>query len=112
MATLSKVKWKKVLVPYNLEQTKKQIQILEQRENSYLEENEKLKTQPIELNKKIENNFGIFNEFKNEYKKIEEVLNDLLFELNKKEEDMIKLNNKREISRNEITRIEGLYNSA
>ena len=49
----------------NLEQTKKQIEILEQRENSYLEENEKLKTQPIELNKKIENNFGIFNEFKN-----------------------------------------------
>ena len=96
----------------NLEQTKKQIEILEQRENSYLEENEKLKTQPIELNKKIENNFGIFNEFKNEYKKIEEVLNDLLFELNKKEEDMIKLNNKRENSRNEITRIEGLYNSS
>ncbi|MBD22207.1 MAG: hypothetical protein CL572_00880 [Alphaproteobacteria bacterium] len=96
----------------SLEQTKKQVEILEQREKTYLQENEKLKTQPDELNKRIENNLGIFNEFKNEYKKIEEVSNSLLFELNKDEEKIIKLNSKRENNRNEITRIEGLQNSS
>ena len=55
----------------NLEQTKKQIEILEQREKTYLLENDKLKVQPKELNKVIENNLGTFNELKNEYKKIQ-----------------------------------------
>ena len=53
----------------NLEQTKKQIEILEQRKKTYLLENDKLKVQPKELNKVIENNLGTFNELKNEYKK-------------------------------------------
>ena len=95
----------------NLEQTKKQIEILEQREKTYLLENDKLKVQPKELNKVIENNLGTFNELKNEYKKIEEVSNNLFYELNKNEEKMLKLNSNRENNRNEITRIEGLLNS-
>ena len=96
----------------SFDQTKKQIEILTQREKNYLQENAKLKTQPSELNKKIENNLGLYNEYKNEYKKIEELSNSLHFELNKNEERIVKLNTKRENSRNEITRIEGLFNSS
>ena len=53
----------------NLEQIKKQVETLEQREKIYLQEKEKLKAQPNELKKEIENNLGIFNQFKNEHKK-------------------------------------------
>ena len=94
----------------NLDQAKNRVEMLEKREKAYLEENEKLKMQPSELNKKIENNLGIYNEFQNEYKKIEEISNNLLFELAKDEENMIRFNSKRENSRNEITKIEGLSN--
>ena len=48
----------------------KQIEILTQREKTTFQENAKLKTQPSELNKKIENNLGLYNEYKNEYKKM------------------------------------------
>lgn len=96
----------------SLDQTKRQVEILEHREKTYLKENELLKAQPNELNKKIENNLGIYNEYKNEYKKIEETSNSLLLELNKDEEKIVKLNTKRENTRNEITRVEGLQNSS
>ena len=95
----------------NLEQIKKQVEILEEREKIYIEESEKLKTQPNKLKKEIENNLGIFNQFKNEHKKVLEISQNISLELSKDEDKIIKLNNKRENIRNEITRVEGLFNS-
>ena len=94
----------------NLEQIKKQVETLEQREKIYLQEKEKLKAQPSELKKEIENNLGIFNQFKNEHKKLLEKYQNISLELSKDEDKIVQLNNKRENTRNEITRIEGLFN--
>ena len=94
----------------NLEQIKKQVETLEQREKIYLQEKEKLKAQPNELKKEIENNLGIFNQFKNEHKKLLEIYQNISLELSKDEDKIVQLNNKRENTRNEITRIEGLFN--
>ena len=94
----------------NLEQIKKQVETLEQREKIYLQEKEKLKAQPSELKKEIENNLGIFNQFKNEHKKLLEIYQNISLELSKDEDKIVQLNNKRENTRNEITRIEGLFN--
>ena len=94
----------------NLEQIKKQVETLEQREKVYLQEKEKLKAQPYELKKEIENNLGIFNQFKNEHKKLLEIYQTISLELSKDEDKIVQLNNKRENTRNEITRIEGLFN--
>ena len=95
----------------SLQQIKKQVEILEQREKTYLEEREKLETQPNQLKKEIENNLGVFNQLNDEHKKIEETCNTILFELSKDEDKIIKLNSKRENTRNEITRSEALFNS-
>ena len=94
----------------NLEQIKKQVETLEQREKIYLQEKEKLKAQPNELKREIENNLGIFNQFKNEHKKLLEIYQNISLELSKDEDKIVQLNNKRENTRNEITRIEGLFN--
>ena len=94
----------------NLEQIKKQVETLEQREKIYLQEKEKLKAQPNELKREIENNLGIFNQFKNEHKKLLEIYQTISLELSKDEDKIVQLNNKRENTRNEITRIEGLFN--
>ena len=95
----------------SLQQIKKQVEILEQREKTYLEEREKLETQPNQLKKEIENNLGVFNQLNDEHKKIEETCSTILFELSKDEDKIIKLNSKRENTRNEITRSEALFNS-
>ena len=84
----------------SLQQIKKQVEILEQREKTYLEEREKLETQPNELKREIENNLGVFNQLNDEHKKIEETCSTILFELSKDEDKIIKLNSKRENTRN------------
>ena len=56
------IKSKKSLV-----EADKQIKILSEREKRYIEESEKLEAQPKQVNLKIENFLGIYNNFKNDY---------------------------------------------
>ena len=100
------IKSKKSLV-----EADKQIQILSEREKRYLEESEKLEAQPKQVNSKIENFLGVYNNFKNDYEQNENNLNNLLKDLNNEENKITNLNNKRENFRNEITKIEGSLNN-
>ena len=95
----------------SLVEADKQIQILSEREKRYLEENKSLEVQPDQLNSKIDNFFGVYNAFKNDYEETENNLNNLLNNLNNEESKMVNLNNKRENCRNEITKVEILLNN-
>ena len=95
----------------SLVEADKQIQILSEREKRYLEANKRLEVQPDQLNSKIDNFFGVYNAFKNDYEETENNLNNLLNNLNNEESKMVNLNNKRENCRNEITKVEILLNN-
>ena len=92
----------------NILNIKKRIQTFNQREKEYLLEEKKLMTLPDEIQKKIDNYQGYCNAYESQLIKNNSSLNLISNELKIVEKDLIKVEQKRENQRNEITKLDGI----
>ena len=92
----------------NILNIKKRIQTFTQREKEYLLEEKKLMTLPDEIQKKIDNYQGYCNAYESQLIKNNSSLNLISNELKIVEKDLIKVEQKRENQRNEITKLDGI----
>ena len=92
----------------NSAESKRRIEMLEKREKEYLNEDEKLNILPSDIQNKIHNFEGEYNEYKNQLKNNKDFLNKTVENAKNLEEKFLKSESIRENKRNEITRIESL----
>ena len=92
----------------NIFNIKKRIETYNQREKEYLHEEKKLITLPSEIQKKIDNYQGLCNSFESELIKNNNFINEITEEQKKVETDLLKVEQKRENQRNEITKLDGI----
>ena len=92
----------------NIFNTKKKIEIYNQREQEYLQEEKKLVTLPDEIQKKIDNYQGVCNSYQSELAKNNSSINQIAEELSRAEADLLKVEQRRENQRNEITKLDGI----
>ena len=96
----------------NIFNIKKKIEIYNQRERKYLEEEKKLITLPDEIQKKIDNYQGACNSYESELAKNNISINQIAEELSKAEANLLKIEQKRENQRNEITKLDGILENS
>ena len=92
----------------NSAESKRRIEMLEKREKEYLNEDEKLNILPSDIQNKINNFEGEYNEYKNQLKNNKDFLDKTIKNVKNLEEKFLKSESIRENKRNEITRIESL----
>ena len=90
----------------NSAESKRRIEMLEKREKEYLNEDEKLNILPSDIQNKINNFEGEYNEYKNQLKNNKDFLDKTIKNAKNLEEKFLKSESIRENKRNEITRIE------
>ncbi len=95
----------------NLLDAKKRIEILNDREKYYQLEEEKLLNLPKKIEEEIANYQGIYNSQNNKLIKNKEASEQISQEIKVAEDNLSKIENKRENQRNEITRLEGVANN-
>ncbi len=89
-------------------ESKRRIEMLEKREKDYHYENKKLNTLPGDIQNKINNSEGKYNEYKNQLINNKDFLDKIIKNTKDLEEKFIKSESIRENKRNEVTRIESL----
>ncbi len=92
----------------NIFSIKKRIETYNQREREYLQEQKKLVALPDEIQKKIDNYQGACNSYEAELVKNSSSINQITSELKIVETDLLKVEQKRENQRNEITKLGGI----
>ncbi len=92
----------------NILNIKKRIETYNQREKEYLQEEKKLITLPDEIQKKIDNFQGACNSYESELIKNNSSINQIAEELRIVEGDLLKVEQKRENQRNEITKLDSV----
>ena len=92
----------------NIFNIKKRIETYSQREKEYRQEEKRLITLPDQIQKKIDNYQGYCNSYESELVKNTSSLNQIAEELKTVEKELIKVEQKRENQRNEITKLDGI----
>ena len=92
----------------NISNIKNRIEIYNQREKEYLQEEEKLVILPDEIQKKIDNYQGYCNSYESELVKNNSALNEITEKLKKVEKELVYVEQKRENQRNEITKLDSI----
>tara|TARA_A100001011_G_scaffold395719_2_gene491565 strand:- start:168 stop:3614 length:3447 start_codon:yes stop_codon:yes gene_type:complete len=92
----------------NVLSIKKRIETYNKRQKEYLQEEEKLTTLPNEIQKKIDNYQGYCNSYESELVKNNSSINQIAQDLKIVETGLLKVEQKRENQRNEITKLDGI----
>ena len=92
----------------NILNIKKRIKTYNQRENEYIQEEDKLITLPDEIQKKIDNYQGICNSYESKLIKNNNSIKQIAVELKTLESEVLKVEQKRENQRNEITKLDSI----